>query len=777
MKVFFKSILTALLLSGALIVHGQIFQPVGNGLSLNLSHAYASEKLVVGNTVYFAVTQYGNQPSNHAAEIYKWDGTQWSQTTTPPLAHVTAMAHYNGELHIAANNYSYSTFVYKLSGGQWVRILDSLDGGVGDMEIHNNELLLAGRFTESQSGGNHLISYDGNNVKTYPGLAVWDSVSDIEIINNEMWLAGIFSHSWPSDTAHVLKYNRQTSSYEYPAKKAGTSWTNKLFTHSGKVYTYNSSHLYEIRNDSAVSVSNNGGLFDHAAFDGDVYFIQNGRLSVFDGTSVAAISAGPQFINRIAATPNYLYGFMRDTVFNNTTYNHVFKMGPTHWGYVQGRTFVDNNGDCTYSVGVDNKLRFMRFNFGGAAGGTVYMNHQGQYNLALPPGNYNLSGVGSIIRVNKYLQPSASCNSLNLTVTANQTLQHDVAFEHDGTIDAETHFTSWFRNRARYGFQETYRVNVINPGAAIQGPVTLTVTLPPSISFISASPAPSSQSGNILTYQYNALAERDTHHININVRIDTATNSMGDNLCFYSTLSGISNDAVPANNSDTMCVTVVGACDPNDKRPQVEESLPGISQMDYHIRFQNVGTDTAFNVVVLDTLESYFDPASLEMIDASHPYNVSLVDSNILKWSFQDIRLPDSTTNPDKSQGFIRFMLNVDSNLQVGDVIDNDAEIYFDFQPPVHTNHAQTTIVQFVGLAEAEEVLFEVYPNPARDFLWVHNPGKSTLEVRLISITGAALHSQKIAAGNKGQISVGHLKDGLYLLKAEGQTTKILIQH
>jgi len=71
----------------------------------------------------------------------------------------------------------------------------------------------------------------------------------------------------------------------------------------------------------------------------------------------------------------------------------------------------------------------------------------------------------------------------------------------------------------------------------------------------------------------------------------------------------------------------------------------------YKIRFQNTGTDTAFNIVVLDTLSDLLDVSTFVPLVSSHPYALEIVDSNVLKYSFENIMLPDSNINEPGSHG------------------------------------------------------------------------------------------------------------------------------
>ncbi|MFY7964661.1 MAG: DUF7619 domain-containing protein, partial [Chitinophagaceae bacterium] len=115
------------------------------------------------------------------------------------------------------------------------------------------------------------------------------------------------------------------------------------------------------------------------------------------------------------------------------------------------------------------------------------------------------------------------------------------------------------------------------------------------------------------------------------------------------------------------------------------------TDIDYTIRFQNTGTDTAFNVVIADTLDSKLLPNQLQMVGSSHPCRTTVKD-NIIFFEFLDIMLPDSNVNKLGSNGFVSFKIKPISSVIAGTIIPNKAAIYFDYNSPVITNPANTII-------------------------------------------------------------------------------------
>jgi len=139
--------------------------------------------------------------------------------------------------------------------------------------------------------------------------------------------------------------------------------------------------------------------------------------------------------------------------------------------------------------------------------------------------------------------------------------------------------------------------------------------------------------------------------------------------------------------------------DPNDKA--VKPWRPGNSfktlideeEMEYHIRFQNNGNDTAYIVTIEDELDENLDPRSVRVVGASHDV-ATTVEGRLLTFTFEDIYLVDSMTNYPESQGYVTFRARTLPGLDHGTSIDNDADIIFDSNPPIVTNEVSNLMVK-----------------------------------------------------------------------------------
>jgi uncharacterized repeat protein (TIGR01451 family) len=148
---------------------------------------------------------------------------------------------------------------------------------------------------------------------------------------------------------------------------------------------------------------------------------------------------------------------------------------------------------------------------------------------------------------------------------------------------------------------------------------------------------------------------------------------------------------------DVYCGEVVGSFDPNDKQGfpggvgETHEILPN-QQLQYLIRFQNTGTAEAYNIIIRDTLDTDLNIFSVTPGVSSHEYTFTMFGERVLQWTFNNIMLPDSFSNPEQSHGFITYTVNQVPDLTDGTEITNSAAIYFDSNDPIITNTTLHTI-------------------------------------------------------------------------------------
>ena len=434
----------------------------------------------------------------------------------------------------------------------------------------------------------------------------------------------------------------------------------------------------------------------------------------------------------------------------------------TQCGLVSGRVYVDNNANCAYNY-MENLAPNTVVE---VTPGPFYTmtNFSGQYSITLPYGSYTFTEQHPVL--------VQSC-PLVTTVNGGTIANNNIGCAAGAPLDVQIMMSN---GPARPGFQLEYGITVDNLTSSTTGIVTLSMEFDPALDFVSSTPAPSSIVGNTITWtspgftMTNAFQHNDIY---ARFHIPPDIGLIGSNLITTATLATDSLDVDLANNTATSTQVVTASFDPNDKLAQTSSGLSNDfyfidadDYIDYTIRFQNTGTDTAFSIVITDTLPTTLDPGSIIWGASSHAgLSRSLSGQGIVKFIFTNILLPDSNVNEDASHGFTSFRIKPRLPLVPGTLIENIANIYFDFNPPVITEPS-VLIVEFNTSVQAKGAVQNMWlmPNPTSGSLEVRvsdNAASGLLQV--VSVDGRVVMQQRME-GPRTMLDVTSLARGLYML-------------
>ncbi|MEY3442629.1 MAG: hypothetical protein RLZZ519_910 [Bacteroidota bacterium] len=377
-------------------------------------------------------------------------------------------------------------------------------------------------------------------------------------------------------------------------------------------------------------------------------------------------------------------------------YNNALNVGVgpgSNYGYISGKVISDANSNCVENVGEDpfsNTIITL-------TPGPYYLTTgpQGDYGGWIPLGNYTLTVPNLTTSCGNWVCPGTGSQTASIPTSMSQDNGNDF-YWHDGlcTDLATGHYSLAFRP----GFNTYSYVNFANNGTVAASNVTATYTLDPLVTFVSSNPAPTSVVGNVVSWLIPSAPAGYYQTFTVVTNTPSLT-PLNTPLAFVSSIPIVGNDPYPNNNNFSRTYSVVGSYDPNDKRVwdangNIAEGPvdPSTNLLRYMIRFQNTGTDTAFNIVVRDTLSSYLNAGSLRVTGASHNYQVSLTGQRNVQFTFPNIMLADSFVNEPLSHGYIAYEINLNAGVPVGTTITNRAGNYFDFMPPVPTNTTSTTL-------------------------------------------------------------------------------------
>ena len=156
----------------------------------------------------------------------------------------------------------------------------------------------------------------------------------------------------------------------------------------------------------------------------------------------------------------------------------------------------------------------------------------------------------------------------------------------------------------------------------------------------------------------------------------------------------------------------------------------------------------------------------MDRIASSHACTWFIHDGT-LRFTFDPINLPDSTSDEPGSHGFVIFSMVPDANLTVGAVVGNIANIYFDFNTPVITNEALLTVSEPMQVEDIDMPELALWPNPVEDVLILErvHTGNGLLEV--MDLTGRVV-IRTTFPGNRRTLDVHSLSAGSYLVRIDG---------
>jgi len=252
-----------------------------------------------------------------------------------------------------------------------------------------------------------------------------------------------------------------------------------------------------------------------------------------------------------------------------------------------------------------------------------------------------------------------------------------------------------------------------------------------------------------------------------------------------------SNDGNPF--EESFCGIIVGSFDPNIKTAIPEGIGPNHEidknwKLDYTIEFQNTGNDTAFLVVIKDTISENLDLTTLAVHGASHPFTWSLNPDRELVFTFENILLPDSTTNEPASHGFVQFHLQIDESLSSNEMIEVEIGDYFQ---DILIQGDTTFTISYLSQGNCDSLVTytvdgltgidynnpllrktKVYPNPTSDILLVLNHQNTEKQQwQIVNNLGITLWQKQLTANEAlPDISMASFPSGVYWLKVKTDT-------
>lgn len=433
--------------------------------------------------------------------------------------------------------------------------------------------------------------------------------------------------------------------------------------------------------------------------------------------------------------------------------------------------FDENNNGCDSNDDVFEHLK-LKINDGTTTGETFvkidgkydFFTHSGDFTVTAEPENAVLYTVTPATFNVNFADNNNNISTQNICVTKNGNVK-DLEVIIAPVTDA------------RPGFDAVYKLVWRNKGnTTLSGSASLTFDNSKLI-FIS-SQLPSVVSGNQIMFNFTDMKPYQNTASEITLKVNAPTHpthpvNIDDMLNFSAYVSPLNGDVEPTDNEFSYKQTVVGSFDPNDitcmEGNQIPLAMVG-KYLHYIINFENTGTAAATNIVVeMDINPDDFDISSLQLQNTSHS-TYTKITGNKVEFMMKDINLAAA------AHGNIALKIKSKSSLVAGDNVSNQANIYFDYNFPVETNEAVTTInnttLQATETVKNESSL-TVYPNPTKEDVNINADSKIN-SVEVYDMQGRMVQKHVGIHSKATKVSIRSTIPGVYLLKIITGTETII---
>jgi len=536
-----------------------------------------------------------------------------------------------------------------------------------------------------------------------------------------------------------------------------------------------------------INQGNNAPLYNNLDIDYVVYgpfSTGTGNCGSINSTNVVSCSysAAPTEYPIIANAVAGQYYLMMVTNFSNQPGVISINVLPTSTGTIDCTglaftAFLDSNNNGTKDSGEVN-FPLGDFHYEKNNDGTVH-------NITAPTGKFAIyeNNVSSSYDVNFTVNPLyATLYNVNPSAYANLSVTNGVLSQYYFPVTSLQNYNDLGVvvvpvNNPRPGFNYINKVVYGNIGNQVVANGTVTFSKDAAVSISSVSQVGVVNNANGFSYDFTNLQPFEYRTIDVVMLVPTIpTVTTGQFLVSSATIVPLTGDVSPENNSNSTSQMIINAYDPNDKTeahgPEIlYSSFTSNDYLYYTIRFENTGNASAVNVRINDVLNAMLDENTIKIESASHAYVLDRVGSN-LTWKFDNIMLPVSVANTTTGKGYITFKVKPKPGYAVGDIIPNNASIYFDFNPAIVTNTFTTEFVALLASESFNADEFAVYPNPTSSVLNIQSKLNTTIsEVNVYDLLGKQLLNKKMAVSTT-EIDMTNYSPGLYLLEVVSENNQ-----
>ncbi|GJM33525.1 MAG: hypothetical protein DHS20C18_25260 [Saprospiraceae bacterium] len=610
------------------------------------------------------------------------------------------------------------------------------------INVQNGGSLVRSRTT----GGNVYIAANGDYIfsgTSLPRSSIWPAGGYMTVVRttpdfDTVWESvSSFSYCYPPWPRGVVEYEdgslyiTTTSNYGCPTE--------------GTV-----SRLFKLDEDGNVLWSDSLG----SDFTGDVLIAPDGNLILSKGngimkvdTSGAVIWQSPRVPHLTSRHPNTLKGITQSGGYmlacesqDKLALVEFDSLGNHCTSNASGIVYIDSDQDCTRDgseILVENAIVEV-------TPGNLFANTNGNgfFQVQLDTGSFNLQ-----------LHPPNALWEVGCPLTTIYDISFPIPYLTEGGLDFGLHAledcallnVDVSLPRARVCTEQIISVRYCNNGTLVQSDAEIEIQLNEELEFLNASIA-WTQSDDTYNFGVGDLGIGECGQFTITIFVN-CDGEIGNIACVTASILPENTCTLEeGHGKDVSCRVLTNSYDPNDKLAAAADTNncweTNLDELAFTVRFQNTGNDTAFRVVIIDTLSSDLDMSTVRPGPSSHSYDFKVSRENQLMFVFNNINLLDSTSSVDESQGFVQFFVHPKSDISEGTVIENQAAIYFDTNDPIFTPSVQLSQCNEVSLT-----VVEVVQTAMTDCLL------SNATINILAIGGEGVYEYSINGGENWQLS------------------------
>lgn len=631
---------------------------------------------------------------------------------------------------------------------------------------------------------------DLNPAMFFSNNGIWNQTYPLPIYANTGSGVAPYTYLWNDGSTAPTLYAYQTGTYCVNVTDGNGCTVNQCFNYftnqgtnitlCGNIFADNNNNGIQDNGElpysgiSSVTATNGANTYN-ATVNGSGFYsmmVPSGNYSISYSIPNGNLFSTPASTDTIAVYSN----ISANPNTNNCGYNFGIS---NNTSLVAGKLFYDTDGDGIYDT-TEYGIAYQPITAGIY---TVFTDSLGNFQMNVVANNYSLTYVPQNA-FSTYTLTTPGTININANTTGNTFLNNNFGIA-TTNFGVDLGINLWPTNDVNNGFPAKYTIGFFNNGLT-SGNNTIVMTYDTSLTYVSSTLAGAvvNASAHSITWTIPTVVSFTNNYLYVDFVASVAL-SMNSPVTCSATISNVNNSDVNlANNTSILNQLSVSSFDPNDKRSiktnndnpthQVISTMNADQEIEYMIRFQNIGNASAVNVRIVDELSSLLDANTYVLLGGSHNCQVTRL-GNVVTYKFDNIMLPCEADAGEASNGFVTFKIKAFTTLQEGDLISDMANIYFDFNQPIATNYANILMVDPAVISDSQSTVLTnnnlgIFPNPVSNIGYIKYSLEedALIELRLNDIKGTTIFSTTIN-GTKGMnyydLDASQFHSGLYTLQ------------